>query len=356
MKAYSGYNCNTAQSLVLGAGAFFKNYVITRDTFITALRQGKCLGATKGGGAFVSKPNHRIIEIDGVKTVAKGLRDIDSWDVSIQANVIELTPDTFKLALGNADIDTTSNEIYDIITARSTIAESDYLDNITWVGTLSGSDDPVIIQIYNALNTEGVNMTPQDKGESVISMTFVAHQDCKSDLNVQPFAIFYPKALAKATVSEIDTTTTSITGTGLAGSTIYITGGTLEEVSATVGTDGTWTATITPQVVNSIIYITQVTKGRTADPVTVKVTIKAPVIDDVVVGDVEITGTGIVGATVQIYDDNTIPAGTTTTVEKDGTWTIKVVAQEVDNVIYAIQYINGNTSLEATAIVVESEE
>ncbi len=356
MKAYSGYNCNTAQSLMLGAGAYFKNFRMGIDNFKTALQQGKCLGATKDGGTFVAKPNMRAIEIDGVKTVAKGLQVIDSWDVSMQANVIELTKETLRLALANGVIDTTSNAIHDIITAKSDIAESDYLDNVTWLGKLSGSDEPVIIQIYNALNTEGINTAFKDKGEGAVSMTFVAHQDCKSDMNVQPFAIFYPKALVQATVEDIDTMTTELKGTGLVGSTIYVTGGTLEEIQTTVGTDGTWTAEITKQVVNTIIYITQVANGSNSDPITMRVSIVAPNLDSVIENDTEVSGTGIPRATVQIYDeDGTIPAGTTAIVGKDNTWSIRVAKLEVDNVIYAIQWKDGNISLETSTTVGESE-
>ncbi len=357
MKTYTGYNCNTAKRLMLDAGVYFKNFKMGVDTYKTALQQGKCLGATKGGGNFVAVPTLRTIEVDGIKTVAKGMEAIDGWEATIQATVIEISAETIKLALGNGEIDSTSNEFYDIIRAKSTISEDDYLENITWVGTLSGSNEPVIIQIYNAINTTGMNMAPQDKNESSLSMTFKAHQDCSEDSNVQPFAIFYPKALAVAMVEDIETLTTEVKGTGLAGATIYVTGGTLTDVTATVSANGTWTATITPQVLNTIIYVTQVVKGRESDPITLRVTLEKPQIDDVLLDDVEISGTGIPGATVHVYDENySIPAGTTTVVDKDNVWSVKVAKQEVDNVIYAIQYINGNVSLEATTVVAESEE
>jgi hypothetical protein len=68
----------------------------------------------------------------------------------------------------------------------------DYIDNITWIGTLSGSKKPVIIQVYNALNTDGLKLTVKDKGEATIPATFYGHYS-PDDLDSPPFGIFYPK-------------------------------------------------------------------------------------------------------------------------------------------------------------------
>ena len=60
------------------------------------------------------------------------------------------------------------------------------------MGTLSGSNEPVIIQVYNGLNTEGLKLTVQDKGEATIPMTFYGHYTF-DDLDSPPFKILYPK-------------------------------------------------------------------------------------------------------------------------------------------------------------------
>lgn len=195
MKTYSGFTDNTAESLLLDAGAFFKNYHMEEDTFETAVEAGKLLGATQGGGEFNATPDVRQIEIDGVKGRAKGLENIDSWEVSLAANVVEVTKEAICTSLCASKVDG-SMEDYDKIMAKNNIELDDYIENITWVGTLSGSEKPVIIQVYNALNTEGLKLTPQDKSEGVLAMTFHGHYDQK-DLQTPPFAIFYPKS-AKA--------------------------------------------------------------------------------------------------------------------------------------------------------------
>ena len=123
----------------------------------------RMLGATQGGGEFSAVPSIRQIEVDGVKGRAKGLETIDSWEVYIKATVLEATPDSIKAALSAATVDSESDEDYDVITGNAEIELDDYIDNITWIGTLSGSKKPVIIQVYNALNTDGLKLTVKDK-------------------------------------------------------------------------------------------------------------------------------------------------------------------------------------------------
>lgn len=191
---YSGYTDKTAENLLLDAGAFFANYDIETDTFDDAVTAGKLLGATRGGGQFSAVPEIRSIEIDGVKGKAKGLQVIDSWAVKITANVLEVTLDGLAQALTSSAVDTATNQDYDIIKAKNEIELDDYIENITYVGKKSGTVDPVIIQVYNALNTTGLTLQTQDKGEAVIAMEFEGHYAAE-ELDSPPFAIFYPKTI-----------------------------------------------------------------------------------------------------------------------------------------------------------------
>jgi len=193
-KVFSGYTAKTAENLLLDAGAFFVNFNVGTDTFDTAVLAGKLLGATRGGGEFEATPEMRPIEVDGVKGVAKGLQVIDSWEVKLVANVLEITKEGLQRALTSSEVDTTTDPKYDIIKAKNDIELTDYIDNITYVGKKTGATDPVIIQVYNALNTSGLKLQTQDKGEAVIAMEFVGHYDVE-DLDSPPFAIFYPKTV-----------------------------------------------------------------------------------------------------------------------------------------------------------------
>lgn len=197
MPQYSGYTNQTSDHLLLDAGAFYKNFDIATGI-------GTLLGATRGGGEFNAKPTIRKIEVDGVKGAAKGLNNIDAWDVSIVANMLELTSAILADALTTGNVDTASNVTYDIITASNTIVLADYIDNITWVGRLSGSGNPVVIQIYNALSMNGIAIKTQDKNEGVLPVTFTAHYDA-ADLDTVPFKLYYPKITGDATPPTVTT-------------------------------------------------------------------------------------------------------------------------------------------------------
>lgn len=192
-KIISGFTSKTAEHLLLDAGAFFKDYDVAEDTFESAVSAGKLLGATRGGGQFNATPEIRQIEVDGVKGRAKGLEVLDSWEVTLGANVLEVTTDTLKMALAASEVAPDGAEGYDKVQAKNYLALEDYIDNITWVGTLSGSDKPVIIQVFNVLNMGGLSLQTQTKNEAVTALTFTGHYDA-ADLDHPPFAIYYPKA------------------------------------------------------------------------------------------------------------------------------------------------------------------
>lgn len=196
-RAFSGFTQKTPERLLMDAGAFFKNYVFEpggtdNDTFDTAVAAGKLIGATKGGGEFSAVPAVRQIEVDGVKGRAAGLEVIDSWEVYIKATILETTTESIRAALCAAQVDTASDAAYDVIEGKPAIDLADYVDNVTWIGKLSGSDKPVIIQVFHALSTDGLKITVQDKAEATIPVTFYGHYK-QDSLDAPPFRIFYPK-------------------------------------------------------------------------------------------------------------------------------------------------------------------
>lgn len=200
-KTINGLTSKTPQRLLLDAGAFFKNFDMDTDTFESAVTAGKLLGATKGGGSFSAVPAIRKIEIDGVRGSVKGLGVLDTWEVKLGANIVEVSADTLASALAIADkvagTDGTATggadlSGYDIITGRNRILDADYIGNVTWVGTLSGSLKPVIIQVLNALNEKGLELSFEDKSEGVVETEFMGNFDFTDPDNV-PFVIYYPK-------------------------------------------------------------------------------------------------------------------------------------------------------------------
>ena len=193
--AITGVTANTSKHLQLDAGAFFKNWDPAADTFATA--SAKLIGATAGGGSFAAVPTIRRIEVDGLKGATKGYEALDEWQVTLTANVKEITVASLEMALATGShtsvkspTTVTSNN-YEKIVAANDIADSNYLTNVTWVGRLSGSALPVVIVVKNALCTNGLTLTTADKAEGVIALTLTGHYSA-SDLDTPPFEIYYP--------------------------------------------------------------------------------------------------------------------------------------------------------------------
>lgn len=193
---FSGVTSNTTKHLQLDAGAFLKNYDPSTDTWATA-KATKLIGATAGGGSFAAVPTIRRIEVDGIKGATKGFEALDEWQVTMTANVKEITADALQMALATGTATETKSPAsvtannYTKITANNALSDSDYINNITWVGTLSGSQLPVIIVLKNALCTNGLTLTTQDKAEGVVALTLTGHYD-PANLDEVPFEIYYP--------------------------------------------------------------------------------------------------------------------------------------------------------------------
>lgn len=251
-KNITGKTSATKESLLLNAGAWFKNFVVGTDTFETALAAGKCLGATQGGGNFTATPEVRLIEIDGADPITV----YDAWAVSMQANMLEVKPGTLALALGTGIIadapDALADKYYLIRARRQIDTDTDYVDNITWVGTLSGSNEPVLIQIFTAISTSGINMNMAPKANGILAVTFTSSTDIDDKTgdaaDFAPFAIYYPKSIATVTIDPITSADTAVTGKGTAGAIVHVSGGTIpNNTSSTIGGEGAFSVTISAQ-------------------------------------------------------------------------------------------------------------
>lgn len=185
-----GYNASVPDHLLLDAGAIYKN-VVYDD--LTGTFQGEALGATQGGNEFSYSQEIRAVEIDGVKGRVKGLQVIDSEEAVLTVNLLEQTAANIQLAIAGATL--TSDDNYDVIESKGKIDAADYLDNIAYVGRVSGSAKPVVIVLENALSIEGLNLKPEDKKEAVLPIKFAAHiGPDEAATGVLPVRIYFPKA------------------------------------------------------------------------------------------------------------------------------------------------------------------
>lgn len=188
---WDGYTPDTAEKFLLDAGAFYKN--ATMDD-ATGAFTGERLGATSGGGSLSIKPEMRKIEVDGVPENAKGLTVIDDFVIELTANLMEVTLENLQSALVASDVDKSTNTVYDIITLRRTLLDTDYIDNVAWVGRKS-DNTPVIIILDNVLNSDGLSIDMKPKSEGLIPVTFTAHADLTEDEDLLPVRIYTKKTI-----------------------------------------------------------------------------------------------------------------------------------------------------------------
>jgi hypothetical protein len=182
-----GFTPGTSNNLLIDAGAVYKNYGLANEALI---------GATSGGNEFDIKVKTRDVKVDGLKGTVKGLTRIISTDVTLKVNMLELTTDVLKMALMGV-VDTVINADYDIITGKTEIALTDYIDNIAIVGRLSGSLKPVVIILKNVLSSDGIKFSNKDAVDNILPITFTASIDPNTP-TVSPYEIRYPKIGALA--------------------------------------------------------------------------------------------------------------------------------------------------------------
>ena len=187
--AFTGLTGNTKKFLQLDAGALYKNYDPDTDTPATAA--SKLIGATVGGATIAIVPEVRQISVDGVKGPTKGFETVDSWTATLTANIKEVNCNTVAMSLGATTDDKTTMTGYHILTVNSNFADTDYIDNVTWIGTISGSANPIMIVLKNVLCLNGFNFTVSDKNEGNVPLVMTAHYNV-ADLDEVPVEIYIP--------------------------------------------------------------------------------------------------------------------------------------------------------------------
>lgn len=187
----NGVTTNTPKKIQLGAGTIYKNLKFANNAW-----SGSILGATSGGNTYTISNEQRDLgaDIDGVHVKVKGLVVKQGETASMEINMAELSEELIKRAIiGEADSNTTVSG-FNVIKTKEAIEDSDYLDNIAFVG-FTAENKPIIIIMENALCTSGLSNNPKDKDPTVSKLTF----ECTAELNengddydVLPVRIYMP--------------------------------------------------------------------------------------------------------------------------------------------------------------------
>ena len=198
----TGYTESTPQHYWVDAGAVYKNLKWDKSA---KEWKGTLLGATSDGNKVSIEQEYRKIEIDGVFVEAVGQKVLKGSKASMEINVKEITAENIRMAINGAirKIEEDTEEApqgYTVVEGKGKLEDKDYLENIALVGTMSGSEQPIIVILDNALCTSGLDTETKDDDEAVLKMKFEAHASAKqvADRKV-PARIYFPPIKEKTT-------------------------------------------------------------------------------------------------------------------------------------------------------------
>ncbi len=191
-----GITANTPKELLLGAGAYYKNLKYEEGTGW----DGEILAATSGGGKVTIEPEFLDVEADGATVKVKGLTLKVGEVATMEVNLLEFKEDNLIKALHMVEDTSVNVEGYKCYTSTRSIADTDYFENVAFVGTLT-SGQQVIIIFENALLTGSMELEPKNKEVSTMTIT----AECmatfeQDDLEHLPYKIYYPQATETAGV------------------------------------------------------------------------------------------------------------------------------------------------------------
>lgn len=189
------------ENLQLNAGMFligfdyttYKTAAALKTALATEVTNGtKLLGMTRGGGTFVVQSELREPEVDGKRYGFVGGTFVDSVDARLTGTLIEITPANMAkiMATGDVEVSSESGAYKTTVTMHTQVQPEDYIQNLVWVGDISDGR-LVMIALDNALNTNGLTLTFQDKNEGTMPFEFRAYQSNVADYDVAPFKVIY---------------------------------------------------------------------------------------------------------------------------------------------------------------------
>ncbi|WFC00121.1 Ig-like domain-containing protein [Pediococcus pentosaceus] len=173
-------------------------------------------------------------------------------------------------------------------------------------------------------------ITPQTAGTIIeVTQTVDGVESKGTDVVVQPT----PVVVAPPTIDQPFTGDNTVSGSGIAGDTIIIYNDNHDPIGrGTVDANGKYIVDLEPGYTlynGEVIYATQIDQqGRRSDEVSKRVQdqVASPVINPAKAGDRKVSGTGVYGDTIKLYNNDTGNLIGTTTVRADGTWSVSLPA------------------------------
>ena len=174
------------QKFQLNAGILLTEF----DPATPTVDRSKIIGATSGGNSFTATPTFTDLgdDVDNVPANTKELKTLDSVEAAMSGTFKTIDNALGKMLIGAADI-VGNNKII----PRADLKLDDFND-IWWVGDYSDKNGDtnggfIAIKLINALSTDGLSITPNDKGKGDFSYTFTGHYSI-NDMSVLPYEIY----------------------------------------------------------------------------------------------------------------------------------------------------------------------
>lgn len=180
----------TPGKILLGAGTYLKGL-----KFETNKWTGTPMGATNGGGKISIKGELMDLELDGMLVKTKGMTIKQGGTASAEVSYAELTKDVVKMGTlfeeGESDADG-----FTLLQDKARISEGDYIDNFGFVGYMADGKTQIVVIFESALCTNGFELEPKNKEQSVVKLTLEAVAKNEGDLDTLPVKIYYPESAA----------------------------------------------------------------------------------------------------------------------------------------------------------------
>lgn len=173
---------NTFDELQLDAGVLLTTFDPATPV---APADSAIICATTGGINVSCVPTFSDLgeDVDNVPVNMKELKHLDSWACTMSFTALGTSPESIKLALGCADIDSNTSKI----TPRRDLAQTDFAD-IWWVGD-KANGGLVAVQLKNALSTGGFVLQTTKNGKGQVSVELTGHVSIDAQ-NTMPM-VFY---------------------------------------------------------------------------------------------------------------------------------------------------------------------
>lgn len=192
---------NTFSELQTDAGMLLKTFDPSTPT---APKDTDIICATTGGINASCTPTYSDMgeDIDNCPVNTKELKHLDGWDCKMSFTALSISPETVRMSLGAADIDSADASK---IVPRRDLKQTDFAD-LWWVGDLADGG-MAAVKLKNALSTGGFSLQTTKNGKGQLSIELTGHVSIAAQA-AMPME-FYVKAAS--TVTEPVTTGTETT-------------------------------------------------------------------------------------------------------------------------------------------------